>query len=464
MTIKLTIIGAGPGGYVAAIRAAQKGAAVTLIEGAEVGGTCLNRGCIPTKTLIASAEALERTRTAADFGVLVSGEVSYDLTKIRERKDKVVATQVKGIRGLFKSWGVDLVEGRGTILSPDIVRVVRKDGAVADVKSDKVIIATGSRPAKLPGFPFDGESVITSDEAIQLTSIPKSLLIVGAGVIGSEFAFIYRSFGAEVTMVEMMAHAVSTEDEEMSELLERELKKAKIKLVTNVKVENVEKGPDGMMVARLSNKTEVRTERILVSIGRSMNSEDLGLDNAGVVIGRRGEITVNEKMETNVPGIYAVGDVTGNMMLAHVASRQGLVAVDNALGGDSRMDYTVVPAGIFTMPEIGSVGLREKQAIETGIRYKVGRFPFRGLGKAHAMGEITGMAKIIVDEATDKVIGVHLCGAHATDLIHEGALAIQMGATAQQLGAMIHAHPTLAEAIMEASEDVHKMAIHVMKK
>ena len=464
MPVKLTIIGAGPGGYVAAIRAAQKGAQVTVIEGAEVGGTCLNRGCIPTKTLIASAEALERTRRAADFGIQVSGEVSYNLAKIRERKDKVVATQVKGIRGLFKSWGVDLIEGRGTMLSPDIVRVVRKDGTVADVKSDKVIIATGSRPAKLPGFPFDGESVITSDEAIQLTSIPKSLLIVGAGVIGSEFAFIYRSFGAEVTMVEMMAHAVSTEDEEMSELLERELKKAKIKLVTNVKVESVEKGSDGMMVAKLSNKTEVRTERILVSIGRSMNSENLGLDNVGVVIGRRGEIQVNEKMETNVPGIYAVGDVTGNMMLAHVASHQGLVAVDNALGGDSRMDYTVVPAGIFTMPEIGSVGLREKQAIEKGIKYKVGRFPFRGLGKSHAMGEIAGMAKIIVDEATDKVIGVHLCGAHATDLIHEGALAMQMGATAQQLGAMIHAHPTLAEAIMEASEDVHKMAIHVMKR
>ena len=464
MTIKLTIIGAGPGGYVAAIRAAQKGAAVSLIEGSEVGGVCLNWGCIPTKTLIASAEALVRTRRAADFGIQVSGEVGYDLSKIRERKDKVVATQVKGIRGLLKSWGVDLVEGRGTLLSPGIVRVVRKDGTAADVKSDKVILATGSRPAKLPGFPFDGDSVITSDEAIQLASIPKSLLIVGAGVIGSEFAFIYRSFGAEVTVVEMMAHAVSTEDEEMSELLERELKKAKIKLVTNVKVENVEKGSDGMMVARLSNKTEIRTERILVSIGRSMNSENLGLDNAGVVIGRRGEIQVNEKMETNVPGIYAIGDVTGNLMLAHVASRQGVVAVDNALGGDARMDYTVVPAGIFTMPEIGSVGLREKQAIEKGIKYKVGRFPFRGLGKAHAMGEIAGMAKVIVDEATDKVIGVHLCGAHATDLIHEGALAMQMGATAQQLGAMIHAHPTLAEAIMEASEDVHNMAIHVMKK
>ena len=461
MTIQLTIIGAGPGGYVAAIRAAQKGAQVTVVEGAEVGGTCLNWGCIPTKTLIASAEALERTRNAADFGILVSGEVGYNLEKIRERKDKVVSTQVKGIRGLFKSWGVKLIEGRGSMLSPDTVRVVREDGTVTDVKSDKVIIATGSRPAKLPGFPFDGERVITSDEAIQLTSIPKSLLIVGAGVIGSEFAFIYRSFGAEVTMVEMMARAISTEDEEMSALLERELKKAKIKLVTKVKVEKVEKGSDGMMVAKLSNATEVRTERILVSIGRSMNSENLGLESVGVAIGKRGEITVNERMETSVPGIYAIGDVTGNMMLAHVASQQGLVAVANALGADSRMDYSVVPAGIFTMPEIGSVGLREGQAIERGIKYRVGRFQFRGLGKAHAMGEITGMAKIIADEATDKVLGVHICGAHATDLIHEGALAMQLGATAKQLGEMIHAHPTLAEALMEAAEDVHKEAIHI---
>jgi dihydrolipoamide dehydrogenase len=282
-------------------------------------------------------------------------------------------------------------------------------------------------------------------------------------VIGSEFAFIYNAFGTEVTMVEMMAHAISTEDEEMSGILERELKKAKIKLMTNVKVESVHKGPDGMMVAKLSNNTEVRIERILVSIGRSMNSENLGLDNVGVVIGKRGEITVNEKMETNVPGIYAIGDVTGNMMLAHVASQPGLVAAANALGGDSRMDYNVVPAGIFTMPEIGRVGLREKQTIEKGIRYRVGRFQFRGLGKAHAMGEIVGMVKIIADEATDKVLGVHICGAHATDLIHEGALAMQMGATAKQLGEMIHAHPTLAEALMEAAEDVHKMAIHVMK-
>ncbi len=463
MSLKLTIIGAGPGGYVAAIRAAQRGARVTVVEDAEVGGTCLNRGCIPTKTLISSAEALVHARRAVEFGLEITGDISYNLSRIRERKDKVVSTQVKGIKGLFKSWGVSLIEGRGSLLSPDAVRVVRKDGATMDVISDRIIIATGSRPAKIPGIPFDGESVITSDDAVQLKNIPKSLLIIGAGVIGSEFAFIYRTFGAEVTLVEMMPRALSTEDEEMSGIIEREFKKAGIKLVANVKVEGVEKDAEDMMVATLSGGRQVKAGMILVSIGRSMNSENMGLETVGMIKGRRGEIIVNEKMETSVPGIYAIGDVTGKILLAHVASHQGLVAVENALGGDEKMDYAAVPSGIFTMPEIGSVGLREKEAVEKGIKIRIGRFPYRALGKAHAMGEIAGMVKVVADETTDKVLGVHICGAHATDMVHEGALAMKMGATAKDLGHMIHAHPTLSEATMEAAEDVHKMAIHSPK-
>ncbi len=461
MTVKLTIIGSGPGGYVAAIRGAQRGAQVTVIENAEVGGTCLNWGCIPTKTLIASAEALERVRNAAAFGIDVKGDVTYNLSKIRERKDKVVSTQVKGIRGLFKSWGVTLIDGRGSLLSPDVVRVVRKDGTTMDIKSDKVIIATGSRPAKLPGFPFDGESVITSDEAVLFKCVPKSLLIIGAGVIGAEFAFIYRAFGTDVTMVEMLPRALSTEDEEMSDIIEREFKKSRIKFVANAGVKGLEKDADGMMIASLSNGQTIKTEMVLVSIGRSMNSGEIGLESCGVVKGKRGEIIVNEKMESNVPGVYAIGDVTGKIMLAHVASHQGLAAVENALGGNEKMDYQAVPAGIFTMPEIGSVGLREKQAIEQGIKYRVGRFPYRALGKAHAMGEITGLVKIISDEAADRVLGVHICGAHATDMIHEGALAIRLGAGTKQLAHMIHAHPTLAEAVMEAAGDIDGSAIHV---
>jgi dihydrolipoyl dehydrogenase len=464
MTVKLTIIGAGPGGYVAAIRAAQKGAQVTIVETSEVGGTCLNWGCVPTKTLIASAEALEHVRRANELGLEIGGTVSYNLAKIRERKDRVVSTQVKGIRGLFKSWGISLIEGRGSLLSPDVVRVVQKDGTTMDVKSDKVIIATGSRPAKLAGFPFDGESVITSDDAVQFKKIPKNLLIVGCGVIGSEFAFLYRAFGSEVTLVEIMSRAVSTEDEEISDIIEREFKKNKIKFIANASVEKIEKDVDGMMAATLSNGQQIKTEMILASTGRALNSENMGLEITGVNKGNRGEITVNNKMETNVPGIYAIGDVTGKIMLAHVASHQGLVAVENALGGNEDMDYAVVPAGIFTMPEIGSVGIREKQAIEMGVKYKVGRFQFRRLSRAHVMGEITGMVKVISDEATDKVLGVHICGAHAADLIHEGALAMKMGATARDLHHMIHAHPTLAEALMEAAGDVHKMAIHSPKE
>ena len=464
MPERLTIIGAGPGGYVAAIRAAQKGAQVTIIEDAEVGGACLNWGCIPTKTLIASAEALERVKKAAAYGIEVSGEVRFNLEKIRERKERVVSTQVKSIRTLFKNWGINLIEGRGMVLSPNMVRAVQKDGTAQDLATDKVIVATGSRPAQLPGISVDGERVMSSDDAVQLKRIPESLLIIGAGVIGAEFAFIYRAFGTEVTLVEMLPRALATEDEEISTIIEREMKKAKITLVPNARVEALRQGDDGAIAATLSNGQEIKAAHVLVSIGRSLNSEDIGLEAVGVEKGRRGEIVVNERMETSLPGVYAIGDVTGKMLLAHVASRQGIVAVDNALGGSSLMDYGVVPAGIFTMPEVGSVGLREKQAAEQGIRHKVGRFQYRGLGKAHAMGEIVGMAKIIADEATDRVLGVHICGAHATDLIHEGALAIRMGCTSAQLGSMIHAHPTLAEALMEAAEDVHSLAIHLPRK
>jgi dihydrolipoamide dehydrogenase len=463
MTIRLTIIGSGPGGYVAAIRAAQKGAQVTVVEDSEVGGVCLNRGCIPTKTIIASVETLALVRRAEAFGIDIPGKAEYNLTRIRERKDNVVSLQVNGIRSLFKSWGVVLIEGRGSLISANAVRVLRKDGLSLDIPSDRIIIATGSNPARLPGFPFDAESVITSDEAVGLEKIPRSLLIVGAGYIGCEFAFIYRSLGSDVSMVEMMSRALSNEDEDIAGIIEREFKKTGIKLLTNQKIESVAKDPEGLQRAKLSNGNELAAEMILVSIGRSLNSAGLGLDDAGVKTGKRGEIIVNDRMETTVPGIYAIGDVTGKIMLAHVASRQGTVAVENALGNSETMDYKSVPSAIFTMPEIGSVGLREHEARGQGIKYSVGKFPYRSLGKAHAMGEITGMVKVLSDAASDKVLGVHICGAHATDLIHEGVLAIQTGTTAKQLGRMMHAHPTLAEVLMEAAEDTHGRAIHKPK-
>jgi dihydrolipoamide dehydrogenase len=461
--VRLTILGAGPGGYVAAIRAAQRGAEVTVIEDSEVGGTCLNRGCIPTKTLIASAEVLHKTKNAADFGLELAGNVSPNIKKIMERKRKVVDTQVKGIRGLLKSWGIKLLEGRGVIKNPKKIKVTLKDGSTQEIDTDKIIIATGSKPAQIPVFPFDGKRILSSDHAINLDVIPQSLLIVGAGVIGCEFAFIYREFGSEVTMVEMMPRAVSTEDEEISALLERELKKNRIKLITNTGVQKVDVKEDGVTATLTDGKT-IDAEKVLVSIGRAVNSRNIGLENIGVNTGKRGEIFVNEKMETNIEGIYAVGDVVGGIMLAHLASKQGLAAAENATGGNAAIKYDVVPAAIFTRPEIASVGLREHQVKEKNIKYKVGRFQFRALGKAHAMGEISGLFKIISEESTDKILGAHIIGPHASDLIHEIAVAMEGGLTVNDIAHTIHAHPTLAEGVMEAAEDVHGLAVHVPKK
>lgn len=461
--MKLTIIGAGPGGYVAALKAAQLGAQATVVEDTEVGGTCLNRGCIPTKALVASSEALHKAKNLEEFGIEVKGDINPNLSRIMERKNKVVSTQVKGIRSLFKSWGVNLVEGRGMILTPEKVEVQKKDNTTEILESDKIIIATGSRPAQIPIFPFDGEHIMSSDDALNIKSIPKSLIIIGAGVIGCEFACIFKEFGTDVTMVEMMPRAVSTEDPEISEILEKELKKKKIKLLTGVKVKKAEGQHDGIHVY-LADGKELVAEKLLVSIGRALNTENIGLEAVGIKKGARGEILVNEKMETNIEGIYAIGDVTGGILLAHTASKQGIIAACNACGKEERYDSSVVPAAIFTSPEIGSVGLREHQAADKGIKIKTGHFQFRALGKAHAMGEIAGMIKIVADADTDKVLGVHIIGPHASDLVHEGALAMKAGLTVKELADMIHAHPTLAEGLMEAAEDVHGEAIHAPKK
>ncbi|VAX29311.1 Dihydrolipoamide dehydrogenase [hydrothermal vent metagenome] len=460
--MRLLVIGAGPGGYVAALKAAQLGAEVIVVEDTEVGGTCLNRGCIPTKALVASAEAIHKAKNLKDFGVDVSGEIVPNLSRIMERKNKVVSTQVKGIRSLFKSWGVTLIEGKGMLLTPGKVEIERKDGSVEIVEADRIIIATGSKPARIPIFPFDGEHILSSDDALNIKSIPKSLIIVGAGVIGCEFACIFRELGTEVTMVEMLPGAISTEDPEISRLLEKELKKKKIKLMTEVKVERVEGQHDGIHVG-LADGRELVAEKLLVSIGRSLNTEGIGLEAIGIKKGSRGEIEVNEHMETNIEGIYAIGDVAGGILLAHVASKEGTVAAYNACGIEKKIDYSVVPAAIFTSPEIASVGLREDQASEKGIDYITGHFQFRSLGKAHAMGEISGFVKVIADKKTDRLLGVHIIGPHASDLIHEAAVAIKAGLKVRDIADTIHAHPTLSEGLMEAAEDVHGEAIHVPK-
>ncbi|MDX9714160.1 MAG: dihydrolipoyl dehydrogenase [Dissulfurispiraceae bacterium] len=451
--MKLVILGAGPGGYGAAARAARLGAEVTVIEKSQVGGTCLNWGCIPTKSIAASAAAYDRAKRLSDFGILLKGDLTPDMRQIIERKNRVVSTQIKGIHAFFKSKGIKIIEGRGKILSPDRLSVELADGSRQELHADKIIIATGSRPAALPGMEYDGEKILSSDHAVNMEFIPDSMAIIGAGVIGSEFACIFRQLGAEVTMIEMMPRALMTEDEEISGIFMRELKKMKIRLITGAKTEKITKN-DNTVSLELSSGDSLTVQKVLVSIGRALNTADIGLENTDIKPTPKGVIHVDEHLRTASDNIYAVGDITGKMMLAHLATRQGVIAAENACGLNPAISYTCVPAGVFTSPEIGSAGLREEEAKERGLDIKVGRFQYRTLGKAHADGNITGLIKIISDVHTDKVLGMHIIGAHAADLVHEGALAINAGLKTSDIADTIHAHPTLAEGIMEAASDI----------
>lgn len=450
------VIGAGPGGYVSAIRAAQLGAKTALIERNKIGGTCLNWGCIPTKALYYSAKALEAAKHAAEFGVNV-GEVSFDLSKAVERKDGVVKKLVGGIEQLLKGNKVEVIRGDGFVEAAGKVRVTKADG-VEELSSRSIIIATGSEPALIPAFNIDRKNVLTSTEMLDIKKVPESLLIIGGGVMGCEFASMFSSFGSKVMIVELLPTILSTEDKMVSRVIAKRYKETGVQVLTEVQVESVT-AEDGRVKTTLKDGREFITEKVMVAIGRSFNSAGIGLDKLGVAV-EKGRIAVDDHMETSVKGIYAIGDVTGKMLLAHVASVQGIVAANNALGKDARMDYSVIPAGIFTDPEIASVGLREKEAEEKGIEVAVGRFPYAASGKAMGMGETEGFVQIVSDPATDKVLGCSIVGAHATDLIGEVALAMKTGATVKDITETIHAHPTLPEIVMEAAEDVHGMAIH----
>ncbi len=467
----IAILGAGPGGYVAAIRAAQLGARVTVIENQALGGVCLNWGCIPSKALLAVVELGDKVKKAADYGLTIEGSVGYDPVRMVARKNKVVEGLVKGIATLFKTWNIEHVEGTGELLDAKSLRVVRRDGTDVTVQADAIVIATGSSWPNLPLFPVDGKHIITSKEALDLGSVPKSLLIVGGGVEGCEFASLYSGLGTKVTVVEMMPQILPLEDEEIAAFMARELKKRGVELYTGTTVEKVER-PPSTVCARLKDGTVVEAEQTLVSVGRGFNSRGIGLEKAGVQVGKRGEILVNDRLETNVRGIYAIGDVVGKAMLAHVASAQGKVAVQNILGHASKVSYNLIPVGIFTLPEIGRVGLTEQQAREkvqavgrnpeTDVR--IGRFRYAALGKAQGSGDVAGMFKIITDVKTQNILGVHIVGSHAADLIHEAAMAMHLGATPAKMAEMIHAHPTLSEGLMEAAEDVEGMAIHLARK
>jgi dihydrolipoamide dehydrogenase len=459
----IVIIGAGPGGYVAAIRAAQLGARVTVLEEQALGGVCLNWGCIPSKTLLGFIDLGERVRHAQPFGLKIEGQVGYDLARMVARKEDVVRGLVSGIGTLFKQWKINHLPGRGELVSDRQVQITHLDGSASTIDADAIILATGSSWPQLPQFPIDGRHVLTSKEALDLTEIPRSVLIVGGGVEGCEFACLFSGLGSEVSVVEMMPTVLPLEDEVTISTLTRELKKRKVQLFLNTQITKWSV-LDGGVRATLESGEDLVADTMLISVGRRMNSGQLGLDTVGVNLGTKGEILVNEKLETSVPGIYAIGDVTGKSMLAHVASAQGKVAASNAMGQSRCINYDVIPAGIFTLPEIGRVGLTEAQARERGLDIAVGRFRYAGLGKAQAVGETIGQYKVIADEHTKHILGVHIIGSHAADLIHEAALAMHGGLTVANLADMIHAHPTFSEGLMEAAEDVEGLAIHQARK
>jgi len=467
----IAILGAGPGGYVAAIRAAQLGARVSVIEAQALGGVCLNWGCIPSKALLAVVELGDKVKKASSMGLKIAGPVTYDLSQMVARKNQVVNGLVKGIATLFKAWNVEYIEGHGVLRDRQHVLVRLDNGEERSVAADAIIVATGSSWPNLPQFPIDGRQVLTSQHLLDLTAIPRRLLIIGGGVEGCEFASLYSGLGTEVTIVELMDRVLPLEDEDVSSTMSRELKKRNVTVITGTTVERLDRREHGVS-ANLKDGQTVEAEVLLVSVGRGLNSRGIGLEGVGVQTGRGGEILVNAQMQTSVPGIYAIGDVTGKAMLAHVASAQGKVAVEHILGHRTSMRYDVVPAGIFTLPEIGRVGLTEAQARERSEAsaeapsggLKIGRFRYTALGKAQATGDTTGFCKVIARADNGKILGVHIVGAHAADLIHEAAMAMQLGATVSQVADMIHAHPTLAEGIMEAAEDAEDQAIHQLQK
>ncbi len=435
---------------------------MAVVEVDKLGGVCLNRGCIPSKSLIASAVQYQKMKAAESFGIKLPAPPVYDWLAMKARKDKIVGTMVGGIEQLFKSHGVAYFKGYGKVVGKNQVAVIDDGGNETRLQTDNIIIATGSRSRSLPVFPIDGKRILTSDHLLELEQLPQSILIIGAGVIGCEWAFMLSMLDVQVTVVEMLNHALPLEDEGTSKLIERELKKRKVTLHTKTKVDAVEPGAQEMS-ARLSNGKTVEANQVLVVVGRAYNTEDLGLENAGVKLNKDGSIKTGPDMRTEVDNIYAIGDVRGEILLAYTAVHDGSVAVDNALGGRAKKNYLGVPSVIFTHPEVASVGMTEAQAAEKHD-IVVGKFPLRTLGKAHAENEIAGEVKVIGDKKTDKLLGVHIVGLHATEIIHTAALAVNRGLTVSQLGSLIFGHPVISESIMEAAHDLHGMSVHLAKK
>jgi dihydrolipoamide dehydrogenase len=467
MPLKIAILGAGPGGYVAAIRAAQLGAEVTLVEKGHVGGTCLNYGCIPSKILKKSADLLDDFRRAGDFGIEADPHALCTMQTLMARKESIVADQRKGIMALLRNHTIRYVAGTGYIQGNNLLQVTDEHGSRSDIVWDRLILATGSGPLSIPAFPLDGRAILSSNDALSLNHIPRSITIFGGGVIGCELACIFNSFGSRVTIVEGLDRLLPlpSVDRDCSTIIMREMKKRKITVLLNRTVESaiykedqleIKIGPSPFATNLKEKDKQILqegSEKLLVCIGRNPNSDSFGLGNIGIRTDEKGWIIVDETMRTSAPDVFAIGDVLGpsKVMLAHVASCEGEIAAENCLGAEKRMSYEIIPGAIFTMPEVANVGLTEDEARTRYQDVCADSVLFRTTGKAQVLGEIAGEAKIISRSGSGKIIGVHITGPHASDLIAEGTLAIRMGATVRDLATTIHAHPTLAEVLLEAA-------------
>jgi dihydrolipoamide dehydrogenase len=456
------ILGAGPGGYVAAIRAAQLGIRVTLVEKGDLGGTCLNWGCIPTKSFLADVKLFRKIKSSEVF---VNREaLAIDWQKMTARKNRVVETLRHGVAVLLKSQKVNLVRGQGKFIGPHAVEV-DGEGRKEIIRAEAMVVATGSRPSSLPQIPFDGKKILASDDIFLLTEPPKELVIIGGGVIGVEFAMIFNSLGTRVTLLEMLPQIISTEEPEVIQGLNRLLEKEGIRIFTQAKVLRALPLNGGVQVIlqREGKEEKLSAEKVLMAVGRKPNTEALGLDKAGIQM-NGSFIEVNSRLETSIPGIYAIGDVTGKMMLAHAASAQGIVAVENISGKNREIDYQKIPSCIYTFPEVASVGLKEDEARQKGYEVQVGKFPYRNSGKALAIGETEGFVKIIAEKELGQILGVHILGDRATDLIGECVLAMNLEGTIEDWGKVVKGHPTLSEILSEAALDWQGSAIHSPKK
>jgi dihydrolipoamide dehydrogenase len=463
MNYDLLVIGSGPGGYVAAIRAAQLGLKVGVVERESLGGICLNWGCIPTKSLLKSAQAFEYAQHAADYGVSISGEVKPDFAAMIKRSRGVADGMSKGIQFLFNKNKIEVLKGNGKLVDKNTVEVGDESGNKVLHSAKNIIVATGARSRELPNLEQDGEKIIGYRQAMLLPKQPKSMVVVGSGAIGSEFAYFYQSIGTDVTLVEFLPNVVPNEDEEVSKTLERSFKKMKMKILTSSSVESVDKSGELCKVTIQTKKGQetVEAEIVLSAVGISPNIENIGLEDLGIVL-EKGKVKVNEYCQTNVDTIWAIGDIIAGPALAHVASAEGILAVEKMAGLNPHpIDYSNIPGCTYTNPEISSVGLTEQKAKEAGYEIKVGKFPYSASGKASAAGQKDGFVKLIFDAKYGELLGAHMIGGNVTELIAEMVVARKLEITGHELIKSIHPHPTMSEAIMEAAAAAYDEVIHL---